>query len=156
MVVPPGSCKERRQNVVHKFVKPVAGSVIAIAMCFSSTAAAAATVPTASAAFAPASINPFVALSAYGTVQSQAAVCATAGAAAAAGQPAAGCVLPVVDPAVAAVPVAEAAPVAYAPVAGGGLGLGVGAILARLIAVAGLAAVLLSSNGKGRLPVTPD
>ena len=143
--------------MVHKFVKPVAGSVIAVAMCFSSTAAAAATVPSASAAFAPVSISPFVALSAYGTVQSQAAVCATAGAAAAtaAGQPAAGCVLPVVDPAVAAVPVAEA-PVAYAPVAGGGLGLGVGAILAGLIAVAGLAAVLLSSNGKGRLPVTPD
>lgn len=149
--------------MVQKFVKPVGGSVIAIAMCFSSTAAAAATVPTAtvpatSAAFVPSSINPFVALSAYGTVQSQAAVCATAGTAAAtaAGQPAAGCVLPLVDPAVAAVPVAEAAPLAYAPVVGGGLGLGVGAILAGLIAVAGLAAVLLSSNGKGRLPVTPD
>lgn len=142
--------------MVHKFVKPVAGSVIAFAMCFSSTAASAAAVRSAPAAFAPVSINPFVALSAYGTAQSQAAVCAAAGAAAAAGQPATGCVLPVVDPA--AAPVVEAAPVpmAYAPVAGGGLGLGVGAILAGLIAVAGLAAVVLSSNGKGRLPVTPD
>ena len=142
--------------MVHKFVKPVAGSVIAFAMCFSSTAASAASLPTASA-FAPASINPFVALSAYGTVQSQAAVCAAAGTAAATaanGQPAAGCVLPVVDP-VAVAPVVDAAPVALAPV-GGGFGLGVGAILAGLIAVAGLAAVLLSSNGKGRLPVTPD
>ena len=141
--------------MVHKYFKPVAGSVVAIAMCFSSTVASAAAVRSAPAAFAPVSINPFVALSAYGTAQSQAAVCAAAGTAAAAGQPAAGCVLPVVEPVVAA-PVAEAAPVAYAPVAGGGLGLGVGAILAGLIAVAGLAAAVLSSNGKGRLPVTPD
>jgi hypothetical protein len=146
--------------VVHKSFKPVAGCVIAFAMCLSSTAASAASLPTASAfaptSINPASINPFVALSAYGTIQSQAAVCAAAGTAAATaanGQPAAGCVLPVVDP-VAVVPV-DAAPVALAPV-GGGFGLGVGAILAGLIAVAGLAAVLLSSNGKGRLPVTPD
>jgi hypothetical protein len=115
-------------------------------------------VPSASVAYAPLSISPFVALSAYGTTQSRSAVCAAAvgaAAATAAGQPAAGCVLPVVDPAPVAV-APEAVPVAYAPVPGGGLGLGVGAILAGLIAVAGLAAVLLSSNGKGRLPLTPD
>jgi hypothetical protein len=108
------------------------------------------------------SISPFVALSAYGTVQSQTAVCAaaagTAGAAAAAeGQtPGQGCVLPVVDPAVA--PVVAEAPVAvgYAPVAATGFGLGIGAILAGLIAVAGLAAVILSSKDHGRLPISPD
>jgi hypothetical protein len=108
------------------------------------------------------SISPFVALSAYGTVQSQTAVCAaaagTAGAAAAAeGQaPGQGCVLPVLDP-VAAAPVVEA-PVAvgYAPVAPTGFGFGIGAILAGLIGLAGLAAVLLSSKDHGRLPVTPD
>jgi hypothetical protein len=107
------------------------------------------------------SISPFVALSAYGTVQSQTAVCAaaagTAGAAAAQGQTTGqGCVLPVLDPAVA--PVVAEAPVAvgYAPVAATGFGLGIGAILAGLIAVAGLAAVILSSKDHGRLPISPD
>jgi hypothetical protein len=106
------------------------------------------------------SISPFVALSAYGTVQSKNAVCAAAvgtAAAAAAGQAAGpGCVLPVVDAAPA--PVVAEAPVAvgYAPVATSGFGLGIGAILAGLIAVAGLAAVLLSSKDNGRLPISPD
>ncbi|MCY7279741.1 MAG: hypothetical protein LH610_02380 [Sphingomonas bacterium] len=113
-------------------------------------------------AFAPMSISPFVALSAYGTMQSRSAVCATAVgsagvAAAAEGQAAPGCVLPVLDP---AVPVAvEAAPVgvpiAAVPVAGG-FGLGIGALLAGLVAVAGIAAVLLSGNNDGRLPISPD
>lgn len=142
-----------------KLVKPVAGALAGFALCFSSTVASAASVPVA---YAPMSISPFVALSAYGTVQSQSAVCAaaagTAGAAAAAeGQaPGQGCVLPVLDPAVA--PVVAEAPVAvgYAPVATSGFGLGIGAILAGLIAIAGLAAVILSSKDNGRLPVTPD
>jgi hypothetical protein len=148
--------------VVQKFVNPVAGARAGFALCFTPTAASAATISAASIS-APGSISPFVALSAFGTYQSQSAVCAAgvgaAGAAAALeGQaPGQGCVLPVLDAPVAAAPVAgPPVEAAYAPVAGGGLGLGIGAILAGLIAVAGLAAVLLSSNGKGRLPISPD
>ncbi len=108
------------------------------------------------------SISPFVALSAYGTLQSRAAVCATANgaagtAAAAEGQtPAQGCVLPVLDPvAPVAVEAAPAAPVAsVAPAAG--FGLGIGALLAGLVLVTGLAAVLLSGNDDDdRLPISP-
>ena len=139
-----------------KLVKPVAGAIVGFALCFSSTVAAAARVPAASV---QSSISPFVALSAYGTVQSQSAVCAAAAgtaAAAAAGQaPGQGCVLPVVDP-VAAAPAPVAVAPVYAPVASSGFGLGIGAILAGLIAVAGLAAVVLSSKDNGKLPVTPD
>jgi hypothetical protein len=135
-----------------------------MAMCFSSTVAAAATVPASPTSFAPTSISPFVALSAYGTVQSREAVCAAAAgaagiAAAAEGQtPAQGCVLPVLDPAApAVVDTAPAVPVAVAPVAGSGFGLGIGALLAGLVLVAGLAAVLLSGNGNNdRLPISPD
>jgi hypothetical protein len=104
-------------------------------------------------------ISPFVALSALGTVQSQSAVCAAAAgsaAAAAAGQtPGQGCVLPIVDPVVAA-PAPVAALPAYAPVATSGFGFGIGAILAGLIAVAGLAAVVLSSKDNGKLPFSPS
>jgi hypothetical protein len=147
---------------VHKIVKPVSGVVVGIALCFSSTMASAATLPT-TANYTSASISPFVALSAYGTVQSQSAVCAaTAGSAgaAAAGQTAApGCVLPVLDPAAAPVAVDTAAPVA-APVAyvapSSGFGFGIGAIVAGLALVAGLAAVLATSHNKGRLPISPD
>lgn len=147
--------------MVKKIVKPVAGAVVGFAMCFSSTVASAATLP---ASYASTSISPFVALSAYGTVQSQNAVCAAGAAAAAAGAAAAegqapgqGCVLPALDaaPAVAEAPVA-APMVVPAAVAPAGFGFGVGAILAGLIAVAGLAAVALSSHGKGVLPITPD
>ena len=114
------------------------------------------------------SISPFVALSAYGTMQSRSAVCATAtgaaGVSAAAtsaaatttteGQAAPGCVLPLLDPA--APVVAEAAPVGLAPVAAAGFGLGIGALLAGLVAVAAIAAVLLSGNSDGQLPISPD
>jgi hypothetical protein len=129
---------------------------LGLALCFSSTVASAATLPAA-----PMSISPFVALSAYGTMQSRSAVCATAvgaaGAAAAVeGQPAAGCVLPVLDP-VAPVVVDTAPPVALAPVAAPGFGFGVGAILAGLIALAGIAAVVLSSkDDDGSLPISPQ
>jgi hypothetical protein len=139
--------------VAKNIIKSFAGVVVGAALCFSSTAAAAATIPAAHASVAPMSISPFVALSAYGTMQSREAVCAAAVgaagvAAAAQGQtPAQGCVLPVLDPVPPiAVESAPVAPVAVAPAAGG-FGLGVGALLAGLALVAGLAAVLLSGNG---------
>ena len=141
-----------------KIVKTVSGAIVGIALCFSSTVATAATAPVA-ATYAPMSISPFVALSAYGTMQSRSAVCATAvGAAgvsaAAEGQAAPGCVLPVLDP-VAPV-VVETAPVGFAPVAAPGFGFGIGALLAGLVLVAGLAAVLLIDNDEGRLPLSPE
>ena len=46
-------------------------------------------------------------------------------------------------------------PVAAVPVAAG-FGLGIGALLAGLVAVAGIAAVLLSGNDDGTLPISPD
>ena len=144
-----------------KIVKGVSGALLGGALCFSSTVASAATAPVASP-FASMSISPFVALSAYGTMQSRDAVCVTAVgaagvAAAAEGQIAPGCVLPILDP---VVPVAvEAAPlgvpVAVVPVAAG-FGLGIGALLAGLVAVAGIAALLLSGNDDGVLPISPD
>jgi len=143
-------------DVARQIVKPVAGVLVGVALCFSSTAAVASTVPAARAPIAPFSISPFVALSAYGTMQSREAVCAAgvgaAGVAAAAGQaPAQGCVLPVLDPvAPVAVETAPVAPVAVAPA--GGFGFGVGALLAGLALVAGLAAVLLK-DGDGNLPI---
>ena len=134
-------------------LRPVAGVLVGVALCFSSTAAAAASVP---AAPAPMSISPFVALSAYGTMQSRDAVCATAVgaagvAAAAEGQvPAQGCVLPQLDPVPVAVETAPVAPVAVAPAPA--FGLGIGALIAGLALVAGLAAVLLR-NDDGNLPI---
>lgn len=144
-----------------KIVKAVSGAVVGVALCFSSTVATAATAPVASA-YAPMSISPFVALSAYGTMQSRSAVCATAvGAAgvsaAAEGQATPGCVLPVLDPvAPVVVETAPLAPVEIAPVAASGFGLGIGALLAGLVLVAGLAAVLLSDDDGGTLPLSPD
>ncbi len=145
-------------------VKPVAGVLVGIALCFSSTVAAAAAVPVAIAPFAPMSISPFVALSAYGTMQSRDAVCVAAVgaagvAAAAEGQaPVQGCVLPVLDPAApVVVETAPVAPVVFAPAAAPGFGLGIGALLAGLVLVAGLAAVLLSGDDDDdRLPISPD
>jgi len=143
-------------DVARQIVKPVAGVLVGVALCFSSTAAVASTVPAARAPIASFSISPFVALSAYGTMQSREAVCAAgvgaAGVAAAAGQaPAQGCVLPVLDPvAPVVVEPTPVAPVAVAPA--GGFGLGVGALLAGLALVAGLAAVLLK-DGDGNLPI---
>ena len=140
-----------------KVIKTVSGAALGVALCFSSTIASAAALP------APMSINPFVALSAYGTMQSRSAVCATAVSAAgvsiaAEGQAAPGCVLPILDPVVPVV--VETAPVGIpvgVPVAAGGFGLGIGALLAGLVLVAGLAAVLLSNgNDNDRLPISPD
>jgi len=147
--------------VGKNIVRPAAGVLVGMALCFSSTVAAATAVPAASAPAVPVSISPFVALSAYGTMQSREAVCATAVgaagvAAAAEGQaPAQGCVLPVLDPAApVVVDTAPPPPVAVAPA---GFGLGMGALLAGLALVAGLAAVLLSGNDDDdRLPISPD
>ncbi|MBC7946207.1 MAG: hypothetical protein H7X91_13280 [Burkholderiales bacterium] len=144
--------------MAKKIVKSVSGAMLGMALCFSSTIASAANAPVASA-HAPMSISPFVALSAYGTMQSRSAVCATAvgaAGAAAAGQVAPGCVLPVLDPvAPVVVETAPLAPVEIAPVAASGFGLGIGALLAGLVLVAGLAAVLLSSDEGGTLPLSP-
>ncbi len=146
-----------------KIVKIISGTVLASALCLSSTVAMAKSpiaAPVATA-FAPMSVSPFVALSAFGTLQSRSAVCATAVgaagvAAAAEGQAAPGCVLPVLDPAVpVAVDSAPFVPVAAAPVAAG-FGLGIGALLAGLVAVVGIAAVLLTDGDGGRLPISPD
>jgi hypothetical protein len=151
--VPSG--KREAYNVAKNIVRPIAGAVVGMALCFSSTIAAAASVPAERAPFAPASISPFVALSAFGTMQSREAVCAAAVgaagvAAAAEGQaPAQGCVLPVLDP-VAPVAVQTAPAVAVEPASG--FGLGVGALLAGLALVAGLAAVLLKDDN-GDLPI---
>ena len=146
--------------VSKKVFKTLTGAALGVALCFSSTVAGASALP------APMSINPFVALSAYGTMQSRSAVCATAiGAAgvsaagvsaAVEGQPATGCVLPLLDPAPPIV-VETVPPGVFTPVAPSGFGFGIGALLAGLVAVAGLAAVLLS-NGRNndRLPISPD
>ncbi len=135
-----------------KIFKTITGATLGLALCFSSTVASAAAV-----AVAPMSISPFVALSAYGTMQSRSAVCATAvGAAGAAvaveGQPAAGCVLPVLDP-VAPVVINTAPPAVFVPAAAPGFGFGIGALLAGLVAAAGLAAVFLIEDN-GRLPIS--
>ncbi len=138
-----------------KMLKTITGATLGLALCFSSTVAGAAAVPAA-----PMSISPFVALSAYGTMQSRSAVCATAVGAAGAsaaveGQPAAGCVLPVLDP-VAPVVVETAPPAVFVPAAAPGFGFGIGALLAGLVALAGIAAVVLSNNDDdGRLPISP-
>jgi len=138
--------------VSKKTLKTVLGAAIGVALCVSSTVASAAVAPAQS--FAPMSISPFVALSAYGTMQSRSAVCATevgATGAAVEGAAAAECVLPVADPA------ASVAPAADSSVATPGVSFGIGALLAGLVAVAGLAAVFLSSNDKDdRLPISPD
>ena len=148
-----------------KIVKAVSGTVLGGALCLSSTVASAAGAPVAaqsvSSAFAPMSISPFVALSAYGTMQSRSAICGVAVgaagvAAAGEGQAAPGCVLPVLDPAVPVV--VDTAPVGVpvaVPVASG-FGFGIGALLAALVAAAGIAAVLLTGNDDGRLPISPD
>ena len=148
-----------------KIVKIALGTVLGSALLLSSTVASAATASRAARPVAamstPLSISPFVALSAYGTMQSRNAVCATAigaaGAAAASGQTAPGCVLPVLDP---VIPVAVDAPigvpVAAIPVAAG-FGLGLGALLAGLVAVAGIAALVATGNSNGDLlPISPD
>ncbi|QIL02411.1 hypothetical protein G7078_06150 [Sphingomonas sinipercae] len=72
---------------------------------------------------------------------------------AAAGQaPGAGCVLPVADAPVVAV---DTTPVMVAPVAAGGIGLGILPVLLGLAAIAGLAAVILGGSNKSSGNLTP-
>ena len=136
-------------------VKKLAGAVIGLALCISSTAAGAAVAPTSS-------ISPLVALSVFGTQESSSTVCAAAlqGAttiAAAAQAPGAGCVLPVVD---APVPVAQPAPPPppyYAAVEQPNFGLL--PVLLGLAAIAGIAALVLSNDGDGDIDlpgISPD
>lgn len=120
-------------KLTHRF----AAASAVIAMCFSSTAAAAATPRTS---LAPA-VSPLVALSALGSQASAAALCGTsvAGAAAAAAQAAqSGCVLPVVDtpPAAAVAEPLPPPPVAPPPVAPMGSGFGFSPLLLGLAAIA--------------------
>ena len=119
------------------------------------------------AAAAPRTIDPLVALSVFGTSESRAAVCAAgaaqaavaAGAAAAQASAGPGCVLPVVDAAVA--PPIEPAPPPVAAVTPAAVGGGVGALplLLGLAAIAALAAVVLvhsdEDDGEIILPISP-
>lgn len=132
--------------------KQFVGALLGCALCFSSTAAGAAT--TASIP----SISPLVTLSAFGTQASASAVCAAGAAAATAAQaPAAGCVLPVVD-------VAPPPPPPLTPVvtpaypAAGGEGIGLVPILIGAAVLAGLAAWLLlrDHDDDNEEAVSPD
>lgn len=152
-------CEREAFDVSMKILKTGIAATLGVALCLSSTMASA---TVSASSFAPMSISPFVALSAYGTMQSRSAVCATAVGAAGVsaavdGQPTAGCVLPLLDP-VAPVVVETAPPVVYnTPVASSGFGLGIGALLAGLVAVAGIAAVVLSNDDDDdKLPISPD
>ena len=135
--------------------KQIAGALMGLALCVSSTAAGAATT-------AVPSISPLVALSAFGTAQSSSAICATTvqGAAittaAAQAAPGAGCVLPVVDQ---PVPVAQTTSAAHVPVVEpGGIGLLL-PVLGGLALFAALSALVLSGDEDGDInfpPVSPD
>lgn len=126
--------------------------------------AGAAALMTAQVAYAaPArSIDPLVALSAFGTAQSRSAVCAAgataaaAGAAATAQAPGANCVLPVTaEP----VPVVDTTPTAtyVEPVPSTGFGVGALPLLLGLAALVGAAVLLMGGDDdEGDLtPVTP-
>ena len=119
----------------------IVGALLGCALCFSSTAAGA-----ASTVSAP-SLSPLVALSAFGTQASASAVCAAGAASVSAAQaPAAGCVLPVVDapppsPAPATTP-------SFTPAVESRGGIGLVPILIGAAVLAGLAALLLL-NGDG-------
>lgn len=107
---------------------------------------------------APARIDPLVALSALGTAQSRTAVCAAgataaaAGAATAAAQGAApGCVLPVQ----AAPPVAQTPPPPYVETAAAPKAMGMWPALLGLVALAAVAALLLSGDNDDEGDLTP-
>jgi hypothetical protein len=134
------------------------GALAAFALITSSTGAIAASTPTPH----PSSISPLVALSALASDSSRVALCGAA-AAAAAGASATqganpGCVLPVVDPAAAPPPVADALPpppVAPPPVAPlASEGFGISPLLLGLVAVA--AAVGLYFLLKKKKTSSPD
>ena len=125
-----------------KLGRTASALVLSCALCFSSTAAAAASRP------APQSISPLATISIFGSPAAATALCGNSTAAAAAGAvaaqaPAPGCVLPVVDPAPLP-PVSEAAPPLPPPPAPAGIGL-----LPILLGVAGIIglALLIASQG---------
>lgn len=114
----------------------------------------------AAPALTQARVDPLVSLSALGTAQSQAAVCAAGASAAAAGAavtaaqagPAPGCLLPLNAPAVAPV-----TPTAAPMVAGPGKRIGMLPILLGLLGIAVLAALLLNDDDDDDLiPISPD
>lgn len=133
--------------------RQITGALLGCALCFSSTAAGAAT------AVSTPRINAWVALSALSTPASASAACVAGAAAVTAAQaPAQGCVLPVVDqpPPVAAAP---AAPPVAVPVTEDGGGIGLLPLLAGLALVAGLAAVLLidgDDDDDDAEPISPN
>ena len=131
----------RITSISRKF----AGALAALALCTASTGAIAASSHQASSA----GVSPLVALSALGSDASRAALCgasavAAAGATAVAQGAAQGCVLPVMDPAVAAPPplveTLPPPPVPPPPVAPVGGGFGISPLL---LALAGIAAAVL-------------
>ncbi len=114
-----------------------------------------------SAAYAsPATLDPLVSLSALGSAQSRAAVCAgstaavaAAGAAATAAQGAPGCVLPVNSPTPPVVSQAVPPAVAIAPAPA--FGIGTLPLLLGLAAIIGAVALVLMSNDNNEGDVTP-
>ena len=127
----------------------IVGALLACALCFSSTAAGAAT------AVSPPAISQWVALSALSTPASATAVCAAGAAAVSAAQaPAAGCVLPVVDQPP-PVPVASGATPVIMPAAEGG-GINWLPLLGGLALIAAFAALVLSNGDNDEdEPVSP-
>jgi hypothetical protein len=113
------------------------------------------------ASAAPRTIDPLVALSVFGTAESQAAVCAAGSAAAAAGAAVAaqgaqpGCVLPVVD---APPPPVVSQPTYIEPVVTRRDGIGILPLLLGLAALAAAAILLLGDDDDDdeiRIPISP-
>lgn len=133
------------------------GSALAVGAAALLSAQVAYAAPAASRTY----VDPLVALSAFGTVQSNAAVCAgttaaAGAAAAAAAQGAGGCVLPVTSPPPAPAPVAQTLP--PPPPIGPGKAFGSTGILLGLAGVAAIIALIvaLSDNGNGdQTPISP-
>jgi hypothetical protein len=122
-------------------LKGAIGACIAASMMFSSTAAAAATVPGQQ-------VNPWGVLTAMSGGAPAAALCGTAVAATATQAPG-GCVLPVMDAAPAPAPAAPAAPPvvpAVEPVPGGG---GISPLVFGLLALAAAVGIYLAVHHKG-------
>jgi hypothetical protein len=123
---------------IHR-VKGVIGALVAGSMTLGSTAALATPAPTPQ-------VDPWAVLTAMSGGAPAAAMCGSAAAAAAtAAQPAGGCVLPVVDP---AVPVAQAAPPIVPVVATEG-GFGTAPLLLGLLAIVGGIGVYLAVRNNG-------
>ena len=126
-----------------KLGRTASAFALSCALCWSSTAVAAAP------RVAPQAINPLATISIFGSPAAAAALCGNSGAVAAAGAaaaqaPAPGCVLPVVD-AAPVVPVSEPAPLPPPPPAAGG-GIGLLPILLGVAGIIGLALLIASQD----------